>query len=278
MRAVSDREIRALPGNDNFSGGLWDPDLGMFRFLLEQTARRLEGGDLAEIGAAWGHTAVLIGGGKAPQETFTVVDLWEADGADAENSRENAQSYSGLTRAAFEANYLRVLPELPVVVQDYSSAIVDHAAHGSHRFIHVDASHLYEHVRVDATSSRLLAKPGGVIVFDDFRAEHCPGVGAAVWEAVVNDGLRPFAVTPGKLYATWDDTVDWRPVLADWLPGFGCTIDRHQIHGHEVLRVVSPRTWGRHPAKEFLPPALVPALKLVRNRVKAVLRPAASTQ
>lgn len=268
MRAVSDRAIRALPGNDNFSGGLWDPDLGIFRFLLEQTAIRLGGGDLAEIGGAWGHTSVLIGSYTAVQETFTVVDLWESDGADTENTRENAQSYSGLTRAAFEENYLRVLPELPVVVQDFSHAIADHAAHGAHRFIHVDASHLYEHVRGDAESSRLLAKPGGVVVFDDYRAEHCPGVGAAVWEAVATGGLHPFAVTPFKLYATWDDVLDWRPVLSDWLPDFGCSVDPHDILGHEVLRIVPPPSWGRHPAKEFLPPALIPALKLARNRAK----------
>lgn len=272
MRAVSDDAIRSLPGNENFSGGLWNPDLGIFRFLLEQTATRLGGGDLAETGGAWGHTAVLIGGYASPQETFTVVDLWEAAGADSENDRENAASYAGLTRAAFEANYLSVLPDLPVLVQAPSEAIVDHATHGAHRFVHVDASHLYEHVRTDAASARLLAKPGGVVVFDDYRAEHCPGVGAAVWEAVLTGGLRPFAVTPFKLYATWDDAVDWRPVLADWLPGFGCEIDPHRILGHEVLRVVPPRSWGRHPAKNFLPPVVIPVLKRVRNRTKELRR------
>jgi Methyltransferase domain len=272
MTEITDHQIRALPGNDNFSGGLWNPDLGMFRFLLEQTATRLGGGDLAEIGGAWGHTAVLIGSYAAPDETFTVVDLWEQGAGDADNERENAQSYTGLTRAAFEANYLSLLPTLPVLIQDFSSAIADQASHGTHRFLHVDASHLYDHVRQDAQSARLLAKPGGVVVFDDYRAEHCPGTAAAVWEAVLRDVLRPFAVTPFKLYATWDDTVDWRPVLRDWLPGFGCEIDPHVIAGHEVLRVVPPRTWGRHPAKDFLPPVAVPALKLVRNRIRQLQR------
>ncbi|WP_446664554.1 class I SAM-dependent methyltransferase [Flexivirga sp. B27] len=269
---VSDKQMRALPGSASFSGGLWNPDLGIFRFLLEDTGTRVPGGgDLAEIGAAWGHTSVLIGSYLQAGETFTVVDLWEKGATDAENARENAQSYTGLTKAKFLSNYLSVLPEPPTVIQDFSSAITGVASHRSHRFIHVDASHLYEHVRQDVESSRVLVKPGGVVVFDDYRAEHCPGVAAAVWEAVTQDGLRPFMVTPFKLYATWDDSIDWREVMRGWLPTFGCGIDPHYVGEHEILRVKVPSAWGKHPAKQFLPPAAIPALKAVRNRAKAAL-------
>ena len=57
----------------------------------------------------------------------------------------------------------------------------------------------------DAQLAQTLLRPGGLVVFDDFRFEHTPGTAAAVWEAVVNDGLIPVAITPTKLYAVFSD-------------------------------------------------------------------------
>src|SRR5204863_5654060 len=85
-----------------------------------------------------------------------------------------------------------------------------------------------------------LLKAGGVVVFDDFRAQHTPGVAAAVWRAT-NEDLKPFAVTMGKLYATFDDTQPWLDVLLAWLEER--SFWRHevqQVAGEPLLRIYRP--------------------------------------
>ncbi|MET9842443.1 class I SAM-dependent methyltransferase, partial [Streptomyces virginiae] len=47
--------------------------------------------------------------------------------------------------------------------------------------------------------------------------EHCPGVAAAVWTAVVTGGLHPICVSASKLYATWGDPEPHQAALRAWL-------------------------------------------------------------
>jgi predicted O-methyltransferase YrrM len=237
------RQIEDIPG--------WflRMDMEVFSQLLEQTENRLGGGDLAELGAYLGKSAALIGWGQQPGETFTVIDLFEEEATAAENRAENEDQYAELSQEAFEKYYLTVHDTLPVVVRGPSSSIVDHAAHGTHRFVHVDASHLYEHVVEDIAAARTLLKPGGVVVFDDYRAPHTPGVAAAVWQATTQD-LRPFAVTLNKLYATFDDTQPWLDVMTDWLDER--SFWRHEIQqvaGRPLLRVQRPPGKPKQDAK-----------------------------
>src|SRR4051812_42106812 len=110
---------------DTIVGAFWPIDMDVFRLMLEPG-----GGDLAELGVLYGKSAALIGSYLRPGETFTVSDLWEAPAGDASNADENASSYPDLTRAAFEANYRRVVgSNLPQIVQGESSTIVDAAPH-----------------------------------------------------------------------------------------------------------------------------------------------------
>ena len=183
-------------------------DMELFRLLLDSTEEHLGGGDLAELGAYLGKSAALIGCSLQPGETFTVIDLFSAEAASEDNQSENEEQYAELSQEAFEGYYRTVHDELPVVVRAPSQEIVDHAAHGTHRFVHIDASHLYEHVVADIAAARTLLKPDGVVVFDDYRAPHTPGVGAAIWRETTKD-LTPFAVTQNKLYATFGDADQW---------------------------------------------------------------------
>ena len=115
------------------------------------------------------------------------------------------RSYATLTRRAFEANYLAFHAELPTVVQAPTSVIASRLTADSCRFIHIDASHLYEHVYGDIEAARKLAGPDAIVAFDDFRAEHCPGVAAAVWGAVATMELKLICITGTKAYGTWGD-------------------------------------------------------------------------
>ncbi|MFI9104562.1 class I SAM-dependent methyltransferase [Streptomyces fildesensis] len=198
-------------------GWFFPADQLLFDWLLSRQQERTEPGDLLEVGVYMGKSAIFTGSYLREGERFTVCDLFDAPAEDSDNSAEMARSYSTLTRRAFEANYLSFHEELPTVVQGLSSVVPDHVTADSCRFVHIDASHLYEHVHADITDARDLLKAHGVVVLDDFRAEHCPGVAAAAWQAVTTGGLHVICITERKLYGTWGDPAAVRAELLTWL-------------------------------------------------------------
>ena len=215
-------------------------DMEMFRLLLDATEEKLGGGDLAELGVYLGKSAALIGCSLQPGETFTVIDLFSEPAPSEDNQSENEEQYAELSQEAFEGYYRAIHDELPVVVRAPSQQIVDHAGHGTHRFVHIDASHLYEHVMADIDAVRTLLKPGGVVVFDDYRTLHAPGVAAAIWRESTN-GLTPFAVSMNKLYATFGDADQWVDSLKEWLEGSSFwRMEVQQVAGRELVRVRRP--------------------------------------
>ncbi|MCX4824695.1 class I SAM-dependent methyltransferase [Streptomyces sp. NBC_01142] len=200
-------------------GWFWPADQLLFDwFLSYQRDTDPDGrGDLLELGAYLGKSAIFTGGYLREGEEFTVCDLWDSEAPDDPNSAEMDRSYSTLTRRAFEANYLSFHDELPTLVQAPTSVITSRVRPRSCRFVHVDASHLYEHVHGDIAAAKELLMPEGIVSFDDFRAEHCPGVSAAVWGAVATTGLKPICITGTKLYGTWGDPTQVREALLAWL-------------------------------------------------------------
>ena len=154
-----------------------------------------------------------------------MVDTFEADTEDHDNRRENVDYYSDLTRREFEEYFRaalgRSVDDDPCVrvVQGLSSEVCGHARLGRHRFVHIDASHLYEQVAVDLRSARRLLSPDGIVVLDDYRSAHTPGTAAAVWQAVWETDLRPFALTSSKMYATWGDPRRPAAAVAAWVGG-----------------------------------------------------------
>ena len=192
-------ELKDVPG--------WFPPLDqvLFTWFLERQETRGFRGDLLELGAYMGKSAILLGQHRQDGEEFTVCDLFGGDAPDGANQAETAKSYSSLTRQAFERNYLSFHDTLPRVIEAPTSVISKEVAPGSCRFVHIDASHLYEHVHDDIGAARDLLVPDGIVVLDDFRSEHTPGVSVATWEAVLNRGLRPICLSTQKLYGTWGD-------------------------------------------------------------------------
>lgn len=212
-------------------------DQHLFRWFLSRQREAGIRGDLVELGAYLGKSAIVIGDYVGDGEVFTVVDLFGAEASDVANASENDSSYSTLTREGFEENYLRFHPVLPAVHTALSSAVTEHVDAGSARFVHIDASHLYEHVVGDTAAARSLLAPDGIVVFDDYRSEHTPGVSAAVWGAVLNDGLNPICVTPSKLYGTWGEPAAVRAELRAHLDGDERLWSEVQsVAGHELIR------------------------------------------
>jgi hypothetical protein len=222
---------------DTVPGWFFATDRTLFRWMLGHQSDLGVVGDLVELGTYFGKSAIVMGDYLAPGETLTVLDLFESEGADTSNAAENQASYADLTRLGFEEHFLRFHPELPRIVVGLSSSILDVVVEGSARFVHIDASHLYEHVVGDAQAARVMLQPDGVVVFDDYRSPHTPGVAAAVWDAVLHGGLNPICISESKLYGTWGTTEPLQASLVrriDSDPHAWYEFD--DVAGHRIVR------------------------------------------
>ena len=192
---------------DDIPGWFMPIDQAAFTWVLQYQNRTQPLGGLVELGVFKGKSAVVIGNFQRPGEVFTACDLFEdvaTDGSVAPDEQRFFKAQS-LSQVEFERNYLAFHRELPRIVRAPTATITRHVAPGSARFVHIDAGNTYDLVREDTASARKLLREDGVVVFNDYRKAGTMGCGAAVWEAILYDGLRPIANTDFKLYATWGD-------------------------------------------------------------------------
>ncbi|MEU8984079.1 class I SAM-dependent methyltransferase [Streptomyces sp. NPDC048309] len=220
----------------------WFPvlDQTLFDWFLGHQESAGVRGDLLEVGVYMGKSAIFLGRHLQDGERYTVCDLFEGSAPDDANRAESTKSYGALTRQTFEENYLSFHDALPRVLQGPSSVVPAEVAPRSCRFVHIDASHLYEHVYDDIGAARDALLPGGVIVLDDFRSEHTPGVSVAAWEAVLTGGLRPICLSTQKLYGTWDDPGPAQEALLTAVRGRAdCHLSDQRAAGHRIIRLKS---------------------------------------
>jgi hypothetical protein len=240
---VNAEQSMALPATlDDVRGWFFDVDRFLFVWLLERQKREAVTGDLIEMGAYLGRSAILLGDYVRDGETFTVCDLFDSPAPDAANSGEMDMSYRAtLTRKAFDANYLAFHDALPHVIQAPTSVMSDgRIPPKSARFIHVDASHLYEHVIGDIRFAQEALADDGVVVLDDYRSEHTPGVSAAVWEAVATMGLVPAVLTHNKFYGTWGDPeAVQKELVAELADHADLAVFEEHIRGRRLVRLRS---------------------------------------
>ncbi|MFJ3665405.1 class I SAM-dependent methyltransferase [Streptomyces sp. NPDC090106] len=232
------QETHTHPGELTDVPGWFPPlDQVLFTWFLERQENLGRTGDLLELGAYMGKSAILLGRHLRAGERFTVCDLFGGEAPDGANRAETAKSYASLTRQAFERNYLSFHDELPRVVEAPSSVVSTEVDAGSCRFVHIDASHLYAHVRDDIGAARDILQPDGIVVLDDFRSEHTPGVSVATWEAVLNRGLRPVCLSTQKLYGTWGDPTAVQEELLTALRARGDVgLSVQDAAGHRLVR------------------------------------------
>ncbi|WP_069887073.1 class I SAM-dependent methyltransferase [Streptomyces luteocolor] len=255
---------------DEVPGWFHRLDQQLFAFFLEATAER--GGDILEMGCYLGKSTIVMGRHVQEGESFTVCDLF-GDESQGTYSREETRDFyqKTLSLRAFENNYLAFHDELPTIVQGRTNVLADAIPADSCRFIHIDASHMYEDVTVDIDTTRKILRPYGVVSLDDYRTEHTPGVSAAVWEAVFTKGMRPVCVSGSKMYATWGETADLQERLRAWAEGVPtCTVSEDLIDGEVVLRLTAKKP---KPAPK---PAAEPAAKAIpaQSAPAAAARPA----
>jgi Methyltransferase domain len=261
----------------------WFGPLDAEMFLLADAAQRSAGveGDLLEIGAYMGRSAVVLGQLQRPGQRFIVSDIF----GEAENNEESVLWRTSCevqkpSVEQFSANYLRFHATLPEIrVGPSSSLDAGELGRKSFRLLHVDGAHDYENVAHDLSLTRELATAGAIIAFDDISQPAFPGIGAAIWPEVKDGRLRPLIVGQ-KLYATWDvesPVADALLRLVEAEPDVGT--DRCQLADFEALLVSDQAltdegaaTW-KTKSKRFLrnwaPPAVYEGAKKVRAAARS---------
>lgn len=201
-------------------------DQAAFAWLLAYQSASQPPGGLVELGVFMGKSAVHLGSQLRPGEVLTVCDLFEdiATAPEADPDERRFFRDKDLTQAGFERVYLSFHRALPRIVRGPTATITRHVAPGSARFVHVDGGHSYDLVRGDTAAARAMLRDGGIVAFDAYRKAANPGCMAAVWEAVLTEGLKPFANTDFKLYATWGDPAPYRQAIEEGAAASGWAI------------------------------------------------------
>ncbi len=231
------------------------------------------GGDLLEIGVYQGRSAVLLGHLVGDHERLVLCDLFDQP-ADPGSGPDSPAGYAGLTLDGFLATYRDHHSRPPIVYQCLSNRLGELETSRAFRMIHIDGSHAYNDVRCDIDLVPGLLLEGGIVILDDYRTLHTPGVSAAIWETVVNRDLRPICLTHDKMYASWGPE---RPgaregirQIVDAIPWVDTRDDT--LCGHEVF-IVLPKGYGEDPpvtrprlVEAVVPPVVVDLHRRFRGR------------
>jgi predicted O-methyltransferase YrrM len=228
------KDLQQIPG------WFWPVDMFLFAGINQLQKAEACTGDILEIGVYHGKSSVLLGYFLHPPEELMVCDTFESEAIQEQNLTENQKYYANVQRQTFEQNFARFHSRSPRIFTCSSTDLIHHIPLSqSFRFIHIDGSHLYEVVRQDVRLSQHLLKDKGVVVFDDYRSPHTPGVSAALWDAVLHNGLHPFCLSPAKMYAHWGERppFDIQDLLT-WLQNHGMFhIDESNVGGNRMLIV-----------------------------------------
>ena len=91
-------------------------------------------------------------------------------------------------------------------------------------------------VRADILIALRLARPGAVVIFDNWSQAHAPGVALAIWEEYARGDLIPLCLTQCKMYATWHQGGLTAAAVDTWArrqPDFDMS-EMHQLGRYEV--------------------------------------------
>ena len=227
---------RYLRSIDEMPGWFLLEDILLFEKLNRQQKREGLAGDLFEIGAYYGKSAVLLGYLVADGERLFVCDAFEGS-LPTDANRKESRYAAGLTQRVFESNYRRFHHDLPEILACSSTELRKYNLSRGFRFVHIDGSHVYDIVKNDIEVAKRVLIKGGIVVFDD----HCthPGVSAAIWEEAANGDLIPFCLTPKKLYATWEPTKTSAVTdLTNWALDLGIfEMDTEAVRGLQFLKL-----------------------------------------
>jgi hypothetical protein len=228
-------EKNALCQTGGVAGWFEQVDSDVFRAIMS----RQGDGDVLEIGAYLGDSAIPMGHLIRASEKFVVCDLWEDVFTDDDIDPKDRMHYTGLTLDRFIENWDAAHTWRPDI-RKCDSLDLDLTGR-EFRFSHIDGCHMFEYVHHDIRVAAAHAAPFGVIAIDDYRREHVPGVAAAVWHLEHDGIIFPFLSTANKLYASSNPQAArrWFQVMAKVADEKNWDADTYRFPDYTVLMVRS---------------------------------------
>ena len=257
-----------LEKNRNIEGWFSIHDVIAFSSILTIQREILTPGSLLEIGVYQGKSAILIGKFSKSENDFEVCDIFQLE-SDDKNKDEISRSYLNLQREIFEDNCKNNLDRVPIIHECKSMELRNRLKAEEYRFIHIDGSHLYEHVLSDIELAlEVLTPEDGIIVMDDFRSQHTLGVSLAIWEKIIDGGFTPFLVTPAKMYLSKKRVNLNQEVIHKALADNGLKAVYESIGQFKLLRTIDLPDGeiynSSHLLRDFVPPIIA---KLIRRLI-----------
>lgn len=255
-----------LEKTKNIEGWFSIHDVIAFSSILAIQQEILTPGSLLEIGVYQGKSAILVGKFSKSGSDFEVCDIFQLE-SDDNNKDEILRSYLNLQREIFEDNCKNNLGRVPIIHECKSMELRNRLKSEKYRFIHIDGSHLYEHVLSDIDLAlEFLTPEDGVIVMDDFRSQHTLGVSLAIWEKIIDGGFTPFLVTPAKMYLSKKRVKLNQEVIHKALVDNGLKVVYENIGKFKLLRTIElpdGEIYNRsHFLRDFVPPIIA---KIIRR-------------
>lgn len=239
------------------------------RAIAVLASAQARGAALGEIGVHHGKLFLVFALAAAADERLLAIDVFGKSALNLDRSGDGNE-------ARFRANLKRwAAREDAIVIRasslDVTPAMVA-AASGPLRFLSIDGGHTAECTLNDLRLAEAVLREDGIAVLDDFFNANWPGVatGGAAYFAASPAGLRPFAITPNKVFlARAAFTARWRGVLKGALGAhidkenemFGAPVDIYHARPQAMRNAIKAS-----PAWPLLRPLARGAWKALRPR------------
>lgn len=190
-------------------------------------------GHILEIGVYKGGLIPVYAPKICKGETLFLCDLFDSKIASEENLIEIESSYHSIS-VEDVLPILGVFPEVTTsIIVGNSISLLPTIESFRFRFVHIDGSHLYEVVKQDISiAMKILDPESGVLVIDDYRSLHTPGVSQAVWELISTSQVKVLFRTSAKIYLAKKSS---KITCDDIFKYFGPNINKNQIVQKENL-------------------------------------------
>ncbi|MCZ6456007.1 MAG: class I SAM-dependent methyltransferase [Actinobacteria bacterium] len=268
--ARSDGLDAYIPRMGDIHGAFHNVDAYVFEAISESQVESGATGDILEIGAYLGRSAIVLGYLLGENETLHICEPFpNPSAAHPDFLPETIDWYETYTQEIFEENYLRFHDELPEIYAHTSFELPGKLAPKSFRFVHLDGSHNAEALESDISLTKDILIDRGVISFSVYRNMSTLEVAAAVWGEVAESSLFPICATESHLYASVTpyssaETADLHARLQS-TPRMN--VVPSEFRGVEVA-LMQPVPSAK--LKSYVPPVLLPLARRARSWVRTI--------
>jgi hypothetical protein len=257
--------------NVKVPGWITFEDVIFFEFFLEELNLRKINGDVLEIGAHFGKTAIWLDWLILDSDKLHVCDVFEKQNliTDLDNLTEVDNHYKKIipTKALFEQNFSRYGCKKPIIYQMESKFLEFELLNRTFKFIHIDGAHTFQAVNTDLNIALAKICKNGIIVMDDYRNYGAHGVTQVFWSIIFEKKLKLILLTEAKAYFAFGNDNSYLENLEKFMEKNTIEYSLESINGDFFLKnnyKLKPRKYSL--LKRVLPTGLYVFMKRIKNK------------